>query len=175
MLRAKTVSIVGGLAVLGSASGLYLGQAAIGEISPAFFSEREASAFYADMSANRPSAAPNSALASLGSDVSITSCTGCRAFPEDYRPLRDASIEAELTGWSAPETYAPELTAEEAPAAAEPDLEREAIARYSTYAVATEQVETPVAQPVESPQTMAAPAADCEASEQCDGAATPGI
>jgi hypothetical protein len=70
-------------------------------------------------------------------------CVGCRDFPEEYYPVRDASIDNAIEG--APQAEGPiRLSA----AAAEPDValvQRQAdldrIRRYASYSISSEQEE----------------------------------
>jgi hypothetical protein len=138
MARPLTLSILGGLSVLGIATGVALGHAAISEINPAYFSEAP-SRFHADRVPNRSTdwaqvqvaeyQAPDGG-AGLG-----TGCFGCSG-QIDY--VSASTPSANYTdAWLAEAERAAE------PAEAEviyeiPDPERERVVRYASYQVASE-------------------------------------
>jgi hypothetical protein len=96
-----SLGIFGGLAVAGVGTGIYLGQAAIAEIDPMYF-EKPPTRFHADLSPYRPSdSARRSMLASAEEPSLGTACVGCRTYPEEYRPIRDASIDRDERSYAA--------------------------------------------------------------------------
>ena len=131
------------LAVAGSATGVYLGRAAVAEINPAYFNEPEPR-FHSDLVANRPSwsspsvyragqLSPAEAEQALGKG-----CVGCRTYPEEYYPVHDSSVDKYQPGY-AEVVEAP--IAEHAVYQAEAQDEGRAadfaaVERYSSYAVA---------------------------------------
>jgi hypothetical protein len=136
MAVSTTLPILAGLSLLGSALGVHLGRSAVAEIAPV--SAEPKTAFHSDLVPNRsrrgaqPLAAP--------SEVAITSCVGCRTYPEEYRPVHDPAVDGYEDGWAASASYSPAPAYEEAavPAEAPADPEREAIVRYASYQVAGE-------------------------------------
>ena len=135
-----TLPIVAGLSIIGGLGGIWLGHSAIDQVNPFFFSEPEPR-FHADAVPYRsPDWAQVRVLEearNAGSE--IVSCIGCRNWPQEYRPIRDAafsSFDGGADGWSA---SAPSLeTREPEPAAvvaAEPDPERQRVQAYSSYPV----------------------------------------
>jgi hypothetical protein len=101
MAHLLTTATLGVLAVAGSATGVFLGRAAVSEINPIYFAER-ADTFHADLVPYRPQAASDAALTDAGrltpaelAEGLGTGCVGCRTYPEDYRPVQDPAVEPE--------------------------------------------------------------------------------
>lgn len=132
-----------GLCLVGAALGVYLGNASINEINPAYFEAHEPrSRFYADLTPqgyrDRDWASVQEAelrAAQLGTDLG-TGCVGCRTYPEEgfYRVYR-ASLGKSETGWAEVEEPAIEPATE----AAEPDPQTEQIERYASFPVTAEE------------------------------------
>ncbi len=101
MAHLLTTATLGVLAVAGSATGVFLGRAAVSEINPVYFSER-ADTFHADLVPFRPQAASETAVYDAGRLTPAelaqglgTGCVGCRTYPEEYRPVQDPAVEPE--------------------------------------------------------------------------------
>lgn len=139
MGRAATFSILGGLTLVGAAAGLHLGRSAVSDIDPVYYGDIDDPRFQSELVPNRSgkSAPPSSSPAEL-TPVAITSCIGCRAYPEEYRPQRDADIDAQLNDLPASLGYdAVQAAADTVPVAEAPDPEREAVIRYASWPVET--------------------------------------
>lgn len=136
-----TLPIVAGLSIIGGLGGIWLGHSAIDQVNPSFFSQSE-TRFHADSVPYRsPDWAQVRALEearNAGSE--IVSCIGCRNWPQEYQPIRDAafaSLDGGQQGWSARPARA-EIAVQEpavAAAAVEPDPDRQRIQAYSSYQV----------------------------------------
>ena len=95
-----TLPTVGLLALAGIGAGIHLGHSAIAEINPMYFSQ-PATRFHADLSANRPvDSAPPALLPQAKDIASGTGCIDCRAFPEEYYPIHEASIDRYSSGFA---------------------------------------------------------------------------
>jgi hypothetical protein len=143
MAHPLTVPVLAVLAVAGSATGLYLGKAAVAEINPIYYSERP-DTFHGDLVPYRPQAATEVAVYRAGqltpaelSQALGTGCIGCRTYPEEYRPQQDPAVEP----------YRSQETPAAAPAVQlavyDPEAERPAreadfasVERYASYQVA---------------------------------------
>jgi hypothetical protein len=157
MPRPLTLSIIGGLAILGTATGVALGHSAISEINPAYFAEAP-TRFHADRVPNRSTdwaqvqvaeyQAPDGA-AGLG-----TGCFGCSG-PIDYVSASTPSASYTDT-WLADAERASEPV-QAAVVYETPDPEREQIVRYASYQVSSD--DEPAAL---EPETDAEPAAEAE-------------
>lgn len=143
-----TLPIVAGLSIIGGLGGIWLGHSAVDQVNPFFFNQPE-TRFHADSTPYRsPDWAQVRALEeaqNAGSE--IVSCIGCRNWPQEYRPIRDAAfqvIDGNQDGWSASaaaiETPAPRPAA--ATASAEPDPEWQRLQAYSSYPVDSRQRRT---------------------------------
>ncbi len=164
------------LTVVGAGAGLFLGNSALSEIDPVYFSSpvRESS-FHADLVPGHPSwdaaaGAPvqNAAFASgFG-----TGCVNCRTYPEEYLPVPDSDFEARIASYDSParpDDYA-DVSAT-APESADFDNASSNIDRYTRFAVSADDQPAAVVQSAAAP----APATDCAVAEQCAGDPTPGI
>lgn len=141
MGHAATLSVLGGLALAGAVAGVGLGRSAVADINPLYYGDAEDS-FHSDLVANPPLRIGGD-TAALRAEPAIVSCIGCRDYPEEYRPGRDAAIVALDTGWpSAKEIAAPALVEETLAAEERADPEREAVVRYASYPVETAVEET---------------------------------
>jgi len=149
-----TLPTMAALSIAGAALGVHLGHSAIAQINPAYFAEPEPR-FHADLAPNR---SPDWAQVQVAEyqDAGLieglgTGCVGCRAYPEEYRPVADPAIDGREDGWAASAQYVAAAPVE-SPAEPAPDPEREAVMRYASYPVAAggEKEEAPA--PVEEPQ-----------------------
>ena len=136
-----TLPIVAGLTIVGGLSGIWLGHSAIDQVNPFFFSEPE-TRFHADSVPYRsPDWAKVRALEEARNDGSeIVSCIGCRYWPQEYRPVRDAafaSFDGGVYDWPAraPASRAPAPEPAVPAAAAEPDPDWQRGQAYSSYPV----------------------------------------
>ena len=145
-----TIATLSGLALVGSGAGLLLGRAAIAEINPIYFAERE-TRFHADLGPQpySPGAAPVVRAGTLSAaelDQALgRGCIGCRAVAAEYYPVHSSSEDGYRSGWAAideaPMPVAP-VQAEPAPSEAEgmaAEAEHEAglvaVHRYSSFEV----------------------------------------
>jgi hypothetical protein len=94
MAHSMTLPIIGVIALAGVGAGMHLGHSAIAEINPIYFSAPP-SRFHGDLVPHRPTgSAPELVLAQADDSNALgTGCVGCRSYPEEYIPIRDASIE----------------------------------------------------------------------------------
>lgn len=172
-----TLSTMTALAIAGAGFGVYLGKSAIAEINPSYFAApSSASVFHSDLIADPSDVASAPVVSARADDFSGlgTGCGGCRTYPEEYIPVRDAAVDS----FDAPTSYAPgpdrlieDVDAEIAAAIAR----REAAASVERYAhspIASDEVKTWLASaPAES-----APAAEgCAVEGQCEGTEAPGV
>ena len=138
-----TLPTIAGLALLGSVGGAWLGNSAISEINPVYYTEREPR-FHADLS---PYQSPDWAQVQVGEyqEASLieglgTGCIGCRDYPEDYVPRPDPAVDGHEDGWAASTGFEPaEVQAALAEAPADPEWER--VGRYAAYRVSAEERE----------------------------------
>src|SRR5688572_17930437 len=91
-----TLPAVAGLALLGSGAGIWLGNSAISEINPVYYSEAE-DRFHADLA---PYRSPDWAQVQVTEyqDAGLITglgggCIGCRAWPEEYAPRADPAFD----------------------------------------------------------------------------------
>ena len=157
MAYSLTLPIAAGLAVAGSAAGIWLGNSAIGLINPVYYNEPE-TRFHADLAAQRPNwervqlAEAEAMAEGLG-----TGCIKCADYPEEVYPSAEAyyrepnwsdpswrEADGEEDGWSA---SAPESDGRYTAAASTEDPEMVRVQTYSTYRVsADERTQPPVPQ-----------------------------
>jgi len=149
-----TLAILAGLSISGAVAGVYLGNSAVGEIDPVHFGTEDASTFHADLVPYRSDDGSEVRLAAVQGEVPIVSCTGCRAYPEEYRPIADPALERVWAPAPATVDHAATPSPVEEAEQAMPDPEREAIVRYASYKVAAVE-EAPLAAETE---TLEAPA-----------------
>ena len=142
MPQAMTLPIIGVLAVAGVGAGIQLGHSALAEINPIYYS-KPATRFHSDLVPNPPSgSAPVMELTRIETAAALgTGCVGCRAYPEEYFPIHDDSVDAE------PAVYAMDGDKVRVAAVREevdPDAARlmEEIKRVERYARGTEAAET---------------------------------
>jgi hypothetical protein len=151
MPRPLTLSILGGLSILGVATGVALGHSAISEINPAYFAEAPAR-FHADRVPNR---SPDWAQVQVaeyhapdGPAGLGAGCFGCRG-PIDY--VSSSTPAASYTdAWLADA----ERAAEPVPAEViyeTSDPERERVVRYASYQVASDDAGTAASVPEQEP------------------------
>ncbi len=145
MAHAMTIPIVGALTLVGVGAGIHLGNAAIGEINPMYFSEPE-TRFHADLSPYRPSDSPRRiVLAKAGDPALGTGCVGCRTYPEEYYPTQDPAVEPFARTYSAraeiaPETAAPAIEQQADPEAVRLQGDIQRVQRYAAGGAETELV-----------------------------------
>lgn len=138
--RTRTLPTLAGLALLGTAFGVHLGQGAIAEIDPFWFTKPDSGTFYADMAANRPDwSAPQPLQAT--EEVPIVECIGCLTKRDDAT-LWAGAYPGDEPVYAGEEVYRPAAAARaeaQEPAyvvhAAQPDPERERVVRYTRYAI----------------------------------------
>jgi hypothetical protein len=142
MAHPLTLPTVAGLALLGSATGIYLGNSAISQINPAYYSEPE-TRFHSDLTPYRSPDWAQVQVTEYGDAGLIeglgTGCIGCRAYPEEYIPRHDpaidgATMDGTQDGWSASTGVSPaEVQAAVAEAPIEPEWQQ--VQRYAAYQV----------------------------------------
>lgn len=164
------------LTLVGAGAGLLLGNSALSEIDPVYFSSSVGgSSFHADLVPGRPAwndvaGAPvqNAAFASgFGSG-----CINCRTYPEEYLPVPDRDFEAQIASYDSPaQTYDYADVSAIATESADFDNASRDLDRYTRFAVSADD------QPAAVVQSAAAlePATDCAVVAQCAGDPTPGI
>jgi len=150
---------IAGLAMVGSGVGVWLGESAVSEINPIYFSEPE-TRFHADLVPYRsPDWARVHAAelrqASQSEDYGRF-CLGCIDYPEEVYFARSPEPDGYRDGWSAsasyeePEPYAAAEAAETAPIErADPDWQR--VQLYASARVSADEPEQAPAQPPEEP------------------------
>ena len=139
--RTRTLPTIAGLALLGTAFGVHLGQGAIAEIDPFWFTQPDRSTFYADMTPNKPDwdTAPRPLQGTQ--TVPIVECTGCLNWRRADAAVWTGAYPGDESAYLGEQVYRPaavtraayEPAYEAEPAA--PDLERERVVRYTRYAV----------------------------------------
>ena len=144
-----TLPIAAGVAIVGSAAGIWLGNSSVGLINPIYYSEPE-TRFHADLAAQPPNweqvqVAETDAMAEgIG-----TGCIKCRDYPEEVYPSSAAyyrqpywsdpswrDVDGEEDGWAA---SAPETGVRVVRASAEADPEWERVQTYSAYRVSDDE------------------------------------
>ena len=158
MPATTTLPILAGLSILGAAIGVNLGQSAIGEINPAYFSDADDS-FHSDLVPYRsPDWAQVQAAEYRAAQQPVlvgdlgSGCIGCRDYPVEYVPRHDPAVDGYQDGYAASAPQPAQIVIVETPAASDPDRER--IALYSSYPVSSEErpaeaAEAPSAEPAE--------------------------
>ena len=146
-----TLPIVAGLSIIGGLGGIWLGHSAVDQVNPFFFSEPEPR-FHADQVPYRSPdwAQVRATEEALSAGSEIVSCIGCRNWPQEYRPIRDAafaSFDSAEYEWSPAVSRgaarssdiaygpAPEPAPESPATTAEPDAEWRRLQAYSSYPV----------------------------------------
>ena len=133
MAHPLSIPMIGALALVGVGAGIQLGYSAIGEINPMYFSKPE-TRFHADLSSNHSFDSAQPPMLAQGRDPALgDGCIGCRTYPEEYFPIREASLGGYSDGYASEAT-----TAEPAVVDAGPDPEaarlRQDIERVGLYA-----------------------------------------
>ena len=147
MAHPLTVPTIGVLALAGAGLGLYLGNSAISEINPLYFTDPP-SRFHADLTPNGSAHLSDYRPRLAGGDVQGLGdgCIGCRDYPEEYFPIHDASVDGYDKGYAAAAEPAVQLAAYEPEPADQvmrrtADLER--VERYARGSIVEEAVEAP--------------------------------
>jgi hypothetical protein len=155
MPATTTLPIMAGLTIAGAALGISLGQSAVAEINPAYFTEAEDS-FHSDLvpyrspdwaqvqAAEYRAAQQPVVIGDLGSG-----CIGCRDYPVEYVPRHDPAVDGYEDGYAASASQPAQIVIVETPAAA-PDPARERIQAYASYPVSSDE------KPAEAPEGAAA-------------------
>ena len=133
------------LSLAGAALGIYLGNSAIAEINPAYFTSPErGTSFHSDLAGYRSPDSASGAQANLYDAASTEplyhGCIGCRSYPEDYLPVHEASLGKVHAGWAST-SY--EVPAEPADDVMTPQRARSLsdIERYARYPITMEDAE----------------------------------
>jgi hypothetical protein len=136
-----TLPVVAGLALLGTGAGLWLGNSAISQINPVYYSEAE-DRFHADLV---PYRSPDWAQVQVTEyqDAGLieglgSGCIGCRTWPEEYVPRSDPGMDGVEDGWAASTAYSP-TEVQAALAEAPDDPEWEQVGRYASYQVSADE------------------------------------
>lgn len=149
MAHSMTLPTIGAFAIGGVALGMHLGNISIAEINPIYFQESP-TRFHADLASYQSPTSTGYNLRPAAAPADL-SCVGCRTYPEEYFPRRDAMIDEileERPAQRAPVMLASAEAAEPAaPIERDPALDR--VQRYSQFAVVAEE-----------PQPASAPAAE---------------
>ena len=142
MPSAWTLTTIGILSVAGAALGIHLGKLSVSEINPIYF-QVSPTRFHSDLSPYRSQAAGSSmSWADSATPMELgTGCIGCRTYPEEYFPQRDAIVDDVVE--DAPEEQAPVqlAAAETAPDTSmverQADLDR--LQRYARFSISAEE------------------------------------
>lgn len=137
MSHPLTLPVVAGLAMLGSGVGVWLGNSAISEINPVYYSEAE-DRFHADLA---PYRSPDWAQVQVTEyqDAGLiegfgTGCIGCETWPEEYIPRPEPAVDGVEEGWAAGTAYSPaEVQAALAETPVDPEWEQ--VGRYASWPV----------------------------------------
>lgn len=136
------IPAIAALALAGTASGLYLGKAAVAEINPMYYQAPEAR-FHSDLSPHRPSAAAGYQAGTLSTanleQALGRGCLGCRAYPEEVVLVHRGSsgkVEAAPAELSSAPVQAVAYEAAPSP-------EFAAVERYATYPITSAADEVP--------------------------------
>lgn len=156
MSRTAAIGATAGIVLLGIAAGVVLGNAAIGDIDPAFYEDEGASAFFADLVPNRPAQASTLSVAeSYANELNASGrggCPGCNVRAAGY------TLPAPL----AEEVYMPEPVFEQVqPVELAIPEQPEAVTRYVSFPVTEAEIAEP--ENVEPEPTDEAPLAVSEA------------
>lgn len=185
MAHWMTLPVAATLAIGGTGLGVFLGQTAVAEIDPVYFSSPSSgSRFHADLSPNPGSRDWSNRPLPEVQQASFHDCVGCRTYPEEYRPTTDPDFEAYVASYAMaePEMIIDDVDREIAAMTrhAAIDAEFETVARYTDYPVDAEaereQAALAYATPSYTPpEPVAAAEKSCTGATQCAGAPTPGI
>jgi hypothetical protein len=157
----RTLPVLGGLAILGAAAGVTLGQNAVAEINPLYFGSAP-DRFHADQVPQRPNwtaPQPVQYSAATAADGLGNGCFGCGGERVEYYAA--PAITTYTDSWAAD---AERASAPVEPAYVEqavPDPERDRVVRYAIYQSTASQ---PAAE-AQPAQAEAAPPADAAAGE----------
>jgi hypothetical protein len=141
MAQVWTVSTLAALTLVGAGVGVHLGQTAIADINPLYFSMPGGTKSYTALTPNKPSDVYHAGFAKVDDGSGLgDGCVGCRAYPEEYVPRRDPEVDAYLEGaeQAVPELYG--AVAQGSQYAEAPDAERVLIETYSRYPVDNEEL-----------------------------------
>lgn len=156
MARSMTLPTVGALALIGAATGLHLGQAAIAEINPIHFSPSKPSSFYADLTPGGLNDSPPQPQLSGASELAGgAECIGCTTYPEEYIPEHDPSVDFPVAAEpSATSNFRLDLASSEMEPVEEVARRRAGLDQVERYARApvTLEEETALAQAVQAPE-----------------------
>jgi hypothetical protein len=144
-----TLPIAAGVAIVGSAGGIWLGNSSISQINPAYYSDPE-TRFHADLAAQPPNWEQAQVAGTEGTADGLgTGCIKCRDYPEEVYPSAAAyyrepnwsdpswrQVDGEEDGWAA---SAPETEVRVVRASAEADPEMERVQTYSAYRVSADE------------------------------------
>lgn len=159
MPATTTLPVIAGLAILGAAAGINLGQSAVAEINPAYFSEAEDS-FHSDLVPYRsPDWAQVQAAEYRAAQQPVLvgdlggGCIGCRDYPVEYVPRHDPAVDGYRQGYEdGYAAMAPQPAQIVIVETAAPDPARERIQAYSSYPVSSDERPAEVAAaPAEEP------------------------
>jgi hypothetical protein len=150
MAHRLTVPTLSALALAGVGFGVFLGQAAISEISPSSFSD-PAPRFHADLTPHRSQSAP-AALPQQGAMLALgASCIDCRSGAAEQFPVYEAAAGGYRSGYAAtadvPEPV--QVTAEPSPEDVQHQVELARVELYASYPVSHDQAAPPEDQRVE--------------------------
>lgn len=172
-----TLSSMAGIVIAGAGLGLYLGQSAISEIDPLYFSN-PISTFHADLVASPADLdrAPRfEERLALATDLG-TVCVGCRPYEAEY-PEPDVPIDSYSNSYTSYRIVPAEIVmaeAEEFVAEAPSREDLEAVERYAYYRVSEEEPEEePALAQAEVPEVI--DASTCTADAACGGESRPAV
>lgn len=131
----RTMPVMAGLAILGTALGVHLGKSAIAEIDPVHFSDPEPR-FHADLVPHARGDWAQVQVAeyrqAAASDGYGDGCIRCPEFPVEYAPEPHPAFDGFEDGWSASAAVAEPV---EAAFRDEPDPDRERLELYASFPV----------------------------------------
>lgn len=139
MDRKTTLPVMAGLAILGTAAGVQLGQSAIAEINPAHFSEAEPR-FHADLVPHARGGWAQVQVTEFhqaaAGDGYGPGCVRCPEFPIEYVPEPHPAFDGFEDDWSASAAVAEPIEAAFVKAP-HPDIDpdRERLERYASFPV----------------------------------------
>jgi hypothetical protein len=140
MAQVWTVSTLAALTLVGAGAGVYLGQGAIADINPLYFSMPGGTKSYAALTPHNSQDVYHAAAARTDDGAGLgDGCVACRTYPEEYLPRRDAEIDAYLEGGEEPEPELFAAVAQGAQYAEAPNTERVMIETYSRYPIDNEE------------------------------------
>lgn len=185
MAHWMTLPVAATLAIGGTGLGVFLGQSAVAEIDPVYFSSPPSgSRFHADLSPNPGTRDWSNQSLPDARQVSFYDCVGCRTYPEEYRPTTDPEFEAYVASYAMaePDVIIDDVDREIAAMTrrAAIEAEFETVARYTDYPVAADAEREDAALAYATPdyappEPVATGEKGCTGATQCAGAPTPGI